>query len=67
MGIEEEIINVGDLVVLSPDFSDASLKSPGLVTRVIVPNEEVEVYWNESFPQEFEYTPQLSKVNQGRK
>jgi len=61
----EEYIEPGDLVELIPQFSDPSLKNPGLVTKVIALNEEVEVYWNESFPQEIEYTSQLFLVKKG--
>lgn len=56
----------GDLVKLSLEFMSENL-STGLVTKVLVPYEEVEVYWNESFPQENEYVPQLVVVQKATK
>lgn len=67
MGTEEQQeIMAGDLVKLSLEFMSENL-STGLVTKVLVPYEEVEVYWNESFPQENEYVPQLVVVQKATK
>ena len=67
MGTEEQQeIRTGDLVKLSLEFMSENL-STGLVTKVLVPYEEVEVYWNESFPQENEYVPQLVVVQKATK
>ena len=65
MGTEEQQeIRAGDLVKLSLKFMSKNL-STGLVTKVLVPYEEVEVYWNESFPQEIEYVSQLVVIQKG--
>lgn len=61
---EQQEIRAGDLVKLSLEFISENL-SAGLVTKVLVPYEEVEVYWDESFPQEIEYVSQLVVIQKG--